>query len=155
MRDNPGFVDLYNSDFAIVFRAVFALFGDRALAEDCAQEAFAKALERWHRIGLEPWVGGWVMKTAINEARRSRKLRGVFHLRPSQTEEDFEAALDLRMALSTLSPRQQEATVLHYLGDFPLEQVASIMDCEVGTVKAHLWRARRILAKRMEADKSV
>lgn len=151
MQADPAFIKLYETDFTIVFRAAFMLSGDRSLAEDAAQEAFAKALERWHRIGDQPWAGGWVMTTALNVARKARRVHLLVKPRDNgqATERDLEASLDLRRAIAALPPRQQEAVILHYLADLPLDQVATVMGCGNGTVKSHLWRARQQLARYM------
>ncbi len=142
---DSGFRDLYEREFQSVFRAAYVVSGNREGAEDAAQEAFARALARWRRLGKEPWVGGWVVRTAINVAKRQRRRRPVVQSSPAH-EPDPEAVLDLRRAISGLSGRQQEAVVLHYLLGFPLQETAQAMGCQEGTVKAHLSRARAALA---------
>jgi RNA polymerase sigma-70 factor, ECF subfamily len=42
--------------------------GDWDLAEDCAQDAFARALERWPRDGIPDSPAGWLKTTARNRA---------------------------------------------------------------------------------------
>ena len=70
MTVDPAFRELYEREFAAVFRAALLLSGDRRLAEDAAQEAFARALARWRRLRSHPSPGGWVTTTALNVARR-------------------------------------------------------------------------------------
>lgn len=142
---DAGFGDLYEREFGAVFRAAYVVCGDRDLAQDAAQEAFARALARWRRLGREPWAAGWVMTTALNVARRQLRHRPSVETAPRH-EPDREAALDLRRAMRRLPRRQQEAVVLHYLFDLPVRQVAQAMGCRAGTVKAHLGRARAALA---------
>jgi RNA polymerase sigma-70 factor (ECF subfamily) len=155
MTEVAGFRELYEQEFAAVYRAAYALSGDRSLAEDAAQEAFARALIRWRRLGREPWAGGWVMTTALNFTRRQmRKRPPPAEGRPA--EMDAEALIDLRRAVRTLPARQQTAVVLHYLMDLPLEEVAGAMGCKEGTVKTHLARARGALERRLvDEDPSV
>src|ERR671919_121849 len=104
--------------------------GDRNLAEDATQEAFARALERWSSMAEQPWVVGWVMTTALNLVRRAHRRR--IRLLPGREaeERDADVSLDLWRAIRSLSRRQQEAVALHYIGDLPLEQVAKAMGCE-------------------------
>jgi RNA polymerase sigma-70 factor (ECF subfamily) len=147
---DTGFRDLYEREFAAVFRAAYVVSGDRDAAEDATQEAFARALARWRRLGKEPRVAGWVMTTAINVARRQRRRRPTVETSRTQ-EPDVEAALDLRRAISGLTRRQQEAVVLHHLLGLPLHEAAQAMGCQEGTVKAHLSRARATLADSLEA----
>jgi RNA polymerase sigma-70 factor (ECF subfamily) len=150
---NADFRDLYEREFGAVYRAAYALCGQRDLAEDAAQEAFARALARWRRLSREPWAGGWVMTTALNFARRQmRKRRPIERERPP--DPDTDALLDLRRSIDALPRRQQTAVVLHYLMDLPVEQVAASMRCKEGTVKAHLARARATLEHRLSDEGS-
>jgi RNA polymerase sigma-70 factor (ECF subfamily) len=142
-----GFEDLYEEEFANVFRAAYALIGDVSAAEDATQEAFARALARWRRLRGEPWAGGWVMTTALNVARRQLRRRPVIAL--VETPADAHDLVEVRLAIRALPTRQQQAVVLHYLLDLPLADVARSMGCREGTVKAHLAKARRGLAERL------
>ena len=65
----------------------------------------------------------------------------------------LEESVDLHRALGRLPARQQEAVVLYYGLDFPLDQVASAMGCRLGTVKSHLFRARAALAQALGEDR--
>nr|WP_222866121.1 sigma factor [Micromonospora sp. AP08] len=68
-----------------IVAALIRVTGDWTLAEDCAQEALAAALERWPRTGVPDNPGGWLMTAARNRAvdvlRRAsverRKLRDL------------------------------------------------------------------------------
>jgi RNA polymerase sigma-70 factor, ECF subfamily len=150
---DEGFRDLYEREFGAVFRAAYLVSGDRDVAQDAAQEAFARALARWRRLCKEPWAAGWVMTTALNVARR--QLRG----RPSVPtagwhEPDPEAAVDLRRAIGDLPRRQQQAVVLHYLLGLPVREVGQAMGCRAGTVKSHLGRARIALGAALDHHES-
>lgn len=149
-RERPigdrSFPDLYEREFAAVFRAAYALTSDRALAEDATQEAFSRALARWRRLAGEPWAAGWIMATALNVARRSLRRRPL-SLPPSGSDADPEEVLDVRAAISALPRRQQAAVVLYYLADLTVADVANAMGCREGTVRAHLAKARAALAR--------
>jgi RNA polymerase sigma-70 factor (ECF subfamily) len=146
---------MYEAEFANVFRAVALVCGDRGIAEDATQEAFARALARWRRLRDAPWAAGWVTTTAINVARRQLRRSPLPPDAPAG-EPDREAALDVRAAIRHLPSRQQEAVALHYLLDLPIAHAASAMGCDEGTVKTHLSRARarltRLLGRETESD---
>ena len=149
MRIDPEFEELYRSQFEPVLKAVWALCGNRSVAEDATQEAFARALERWRRLRGEPWAAGWVTTTALNAARRALRRRDLRRA-PAPAEPDLDEEVDLWRAVRALPRRQQEAVVLRYVVDLPVDDVASVMRCEPGTVKAHLSRAREALRGRLE-----
>ena len=140
---------MYEAEFAEVFRAVALVCGDRGIAEDATQEAFARALARWRRLRDAPWAAGWVTTTAINVARRQLR-RSPLPPDPPAAEADREAVLDVRAAIRRLPSRQQEAVALHYLLDLPIAHAASAMGCDEGTVKTHLSRARATLGRLLE-----
>lgn len=148
MRIDPGFEEMYMTEYGSVFRAAYLLSGDRALAEDATQEAFARALERWRRLDGHSWAVGWVVTTALNVTRRTLRRRPtpVVAGNPSSDPDEL---LDLRRAVQALPARQQEAVLLHYFRDLPVEDVARAMGTAPGTVKAHLFRAREAMAAKL------
>ena len=149
MRADPAFEDLYRDEFPTVFRAAYVLCGNRAVAEDATQEAFARALERWNRLREVPWVRGWITTTALNAARRSLRRRRDPAPNPARGV-DLEEWIDVWRGIRDLPRRQQEAVLLHYVADLPVSEVAGAMKCEEGTVKAHLARARETLRRQRE-----
>lgn len=153
MKVDPRFAELYEAEFEDVFRAAYALCGDRSLAEDAAQEAFARALERWGRLRDRPWVTGWVVSTALNVARRALRRRPAPRPDPGPPAPEPETAMDVVRAIRDLPRRQQQAVVLRYVADLPVSEVASAMGCEAGTVKAHLSKAREALARRLGGER--
>jgi RNA polymerase sigma-70 factor (ECF subfamily) len=148
MTVDADFEKLYETESARVFHTVFLLCGDRALAQDATQEAFARAFERWGRLRDRPWVGGWVTSTAVNAARRSLRRRPAPRA-PRQNEPDLDEALDLWRSVRALPLRQQQAVILRYRLDLPVEQVAAAMGCDAGTVRNHRARARAKLRAQM------
>ncbi len=145
-RGDP-FDALYEREFGRVFRAVVAMCGDREIAEDATQEAFARALSRWRRLQDAPWTAGWVTTTALNVARRQLRRRPSPAPPADETARDPGELLDLRAAIGALAPRQQEAVALVYLIDLSVGEAAVAMRCDPGTVKTHLSRARASLAR--------
>jgi len=117
--------------------------GKRAIAEELAQEALARAVLRWSKLRRTESPEGWVYRVAINLAN-SRWRRGVAERRANQRfggsddryEEDHATALAVRVALTQLTGRQRQAIVLRYYLDLPVDEVAALMDCPESTVKS-------------------
>jgi RNA polymerase sigma-70 factor (ECF subfamily) len=90
-----------------IVAALIRVTGDWTLAEDCAQEAVAQALERWPADGVPANPGGWLMTVARNRAidmlRRAslerRKLRDLAVLAPNFAEVEPEEVVDDRLRL--------------------------------------------------------
>ncbi len=152
MSPDPSFTELYEREFPAVFRAAYLMSGDRGVAEEAAQEAFARALARWGRLRSQPWAAGWVTTTALNTARRHlRRRRPTMPTNAPEGEVDT-IRLDVHAAVRRLPARQQEAVILHYLLDLPVTDTAAAMGCDQGTVKTHLSRARASLVRALSID---
>jgi RNA polymerase sigma-70 factor (ECF subfamily) len=136
---------MYQEIFPLAFRVGYRFSGRRDDAEDAAQEALARAFQRWRRLRGQPWVRGWVLSTTMNILRRKQRLGSSAHPEPAR-ESDLDASLDLWSALRRLPARQAQAVILYYLADLPVADVARIMGCREGTAKTHLDRGRKGLA---------
>lgn len=60
--------EAFQAEWGRVVAHVIRVTGDWDLAEECAQDAFAKALERWPRDGVPSSPAGWLKTTARNRA---------------------------------------------------------------------------------------
>ncbi len=71
--------DAFRNEWGRVVATLIRVTGDWDVAEECAQDAFARALERWPRDGIPRNPGAWLTTTARNRAldrlRRSRDRR--------------------------------------------------------------------------------
>ncbi len=111
-----------------------------------------RAFARWRRLRDKEWAMGWVMTTALNLTRRigSRSSeRSIVSVNVPQIEDASATRLDLVEVLSHLPARQKQATVLHYIGGYPVEKVADLMNVSPGAVKSHLFKARASLRTAM------
>jgi RNA polymerase sigma-70 factor (ECF subfamily) len=146
------FETVYREERVNIYRAVLVMTGDPSLAEDSVQEAFARALVRWRRLGSKEWVGGWIARTAINSAKRRLRKPPYIVSSSEPAEASNEAVVDVRRVLGQLPERQRHAVVLYYIADLSLVDVATAMRCSPGTVKAHLSQARSRLRQALEED---
>ncbi len=132
-----SFTQQFEELYATAYRSAFVLLGDRADAEDCAQEALARALVRWRKV--ESYAVAWVARVSSNLAldrlRRNMRHRPAERSR-SSADPMRERRFDLVVALRSLPSRQREAVVLRYVLDRPEAEVAAAMGCTVGTVKS-------------------
>ena len=140
MASDPRFEELYRTEFRSVFATVYLLTGRASVAEEAAQEAFVRALERWSRLADKEWVAGWIITTAINVARR--KLRRRPAVEPElRGGSEAEALLDLWRAVRSLPIRQRQAVVLRYRLDLSTRDAAAAMGCSEPAFRTLLSRA--------------
>jgi len=88
--------DAFRQEWGRVVATLIRTTGDWDLAEECAQEAFASALERWPRDGLPRNPGAWLTTTARNRAidRLRRRSTEAAKLREVATMAPVDAATD-------------------------------------------------------------
>lgn len=133
---------------------LYLMIGDLAEAQDCVQEAFAKAWLRWDSLtdGRGDPVG-WVKTAAYRLAvSRWRHWRaGVRAVRrhgvPADAPGPSPDAVVLRDALAKLPKAQRVVLVMHHLNDMRVEDVARELRVPSGTVKARLVQGRAALAE--------
>ncbi|RSM76965.1 SigE family RNA polymerase sigma factor [Kibdelosporangium aridum] len=153
MTESDWFAALYRGAYQELVLAVFALTRDLAEAEDVVQEAFAVAYRRRERVRHVDNQVAWLRTVAINLARKRWRRREMFDrlLGRHRAEPDLPAELgtdraDLHAVIHELGQEYRSVIVLHYLADLPVDEVASLLDVPVGTVKSRLSRARAALA---------
>lgn len=154
-----AFEELYRRDFTAVVGLVYALSGNRHLAEEVAQEAFLAAHRSWDRIGGYDDPGAWVRRVAANQAvsarrRRATEARTLLRLSgqralPAPLPDDAEA---FWRAVRRLPTRQAQAIALHYLEDRSVKDIAAVLECAEATVRVHLHRGRQALAAALEEE---
>ncbi len=150
------FDEFYAAHFDVVARTISLAAGDRELARDATQEAFARALRRWRSVRDMDRPDGWVYVVAMNQLRdhwrRLERKQAAEPAPPVDTSSRIVTCLTVREAIATLPPRQRQAVVLRYLADLPLAEVADAMGCALGTVKATLHKALRAMRIELEEN---
>jgi RNA polymerase sigma factor (sigma-70 family) len=149
------FTDLFEAESRRLGKAMYLLTGDRAEAEDLAQEAFVRVYERWNTVGAMDSPAGYLYRVALNlwhrQARRLRRLPGL----PAGTGAmdpavSVEARSEVIRLLLALSPEQREAVVLvEWLG-LTAEEAGRALGIDPSSVRGRIHRAR--LALRGEAE---
>jgi RNA polymerase sigma factor (sigma-70 family) len=146
-EDKTEFALFFAGRYPRIVAVLDLAVGDRGLAEDAAQEAFARALERWSRVRKMDRPDGWIYITAMNIARRDR--HGRAHTTrdcaeieaPSDLSDGVVTRVFVRELVLALAPRQREAVVLRYAAGLSVQEVADAMGCALGTAKATLHQA--------------
>jgi RNA polymerase sigma-70 factor (ECF subfamily) len=101
--------EAFRSEWGRIVAYLIRVTGDWDLAEECAQDAFTRALERWDRDGVPASPAGWLRTTARNRAadrlRRTRvetaklQVAGTSALGDAATDEDGSVIADDRLRL--------------------------------------------------------
>lgn len=127
--------------------------GDRGIAEELAQEALARALQRWAQLRSPRQ---WTYTCAFNLARsrfrrvlaeRRARDRMAVLARQAAVEADTAGAIAVKTAVANLPPRQRQAVVCRFYAGLSVAETAGVMRCAQGTVKALTSQALANLRK--------
>lgn len=129
-----------------------SMLGDRASAEDALQDAYLQAYRGLLGFRGEASQRTWFLKILINSCRRHRRIwrrwtatQEQVSREPSDTNRGAcpDPALRERIsaAVTGLPHRQRTAFVLRYLQDLGIDEIAEVMGCATGTVKATIHKA--------------
>jgi RNA polymerase sigma-70 factor (ECF subfamily) len=147
------------------------LVRNRAVAEELAQEAFARAFERLSTYDQQLRFASWFFQilhnVTIDDLRRKRpstvsldewEESGYPGIEAASTEatpdvlaEQAALARAVDAALYLIRPEYREVVVLRYREDLSVQEVAKVMGLPDGTVKTYLFRARKELGAILSA----
>ena len=151
-----------------VFRLIFSMLRDRALAEDCTQDVLLrvwKALPGFAgQSQLSTWIYAIAKNGALSEIRRRKPTVSLDQHDDEDSynpavaalaapEADDSATVSVGQLLDQLPERYRQAVVLFYMEDKSYDQTAASLGLPLGTVKALLHRARkRLIELNKEAE---
>lgn len=142
----------FRGHFEPMVRALTVAGGDRSVAEECVQEAYARAYARWRRISRYDDPVGWVRHVAVNAMRdhyrsETRKRAAVTRLagRPVEVQPAPDIDGELAALVAALPPQQRIAASLFYVEQLTIKETAAAMGLSDGAVKYHLHAARTAL----------
>lgn len=160
--DTVAFERLYKAYVGRIYGLCLRMTGNRALAEDCTQEAFINAWKGLKEFQSRSAFGTWLHRIAVN-AVLGRARRGELELEPelddskptpaSQIVPSDDLALDdLEKILLRLPGGARSVVVLYGVYGYSHEETAEMLGIAVGTCKAQLHRARHLLKGHMQVE---
>jgi RNA polymerase sigma-70 factor (sigma-E family) len=153
--------DLYARHSQAGLRLAYVLTGDRHLAEDIMQEAFAKLIGRLRHLRDPAAFDGYLRRTIVNLSTshfRRRAVERAYLQReapraPQEAHEPDVATHEaMRRALLSLPSRQRAAIVLHFFEDLSEGQIADLLRCRPGTVRSLVSRGMAGLRNDLRGD---
>lgn len=156
-----------------ILRLLGRILHNQSDVEDIAQETFLKAYRALPKFRNESAFYTWLYRIAVNTAKNhiSSKHNQVFvsdqidtqdgetfslldNLTDGETPETHmhnrEIIESLQIALDELPEQLRQAIVLRELEGLSYEEIATAMDCPVGTVRSRIFRAREAISERLK-----
>lgn len=153
MGGTDDFDAFYHATNRRLLHQMYAMTGNLADAQDCVQEAYARAWQHWASVQQAADPAAWVRTVAWRiAASRWRKTRNgiralVRNGPPENASPPSPDHVALVTALKEIPAEQRRAIVLHHLVGMSVEEVARETGAPTGTVKARLSRGRTALAE--------
>jgi RNA polymerase sigma-70 factor (ECF subfamily) len=144
-----------------LIRSLAAIFLDRELAADAAQEAFVRLYLHWDEVvkGGDPTP--WLYRVALNRckdqrralARAARLFERLVAASPTEpATPDWTPRADFLSVVERLPARQRVVAALFYDADFSIAEIAAVLGISAGSVHSHLHRARVALRQYLEVE---
>jgi RNA polymerase sigma-70 factor, ECF subfamily len=174
-RDERAFRELVEEHRDRVYNITFRMLGNRAEAEDVAQEVFIAVFKTIQDFRAESKFSTWLYRVAVNHCKNRIKYLARRHDRdreeidetthgtgvngtiggpvPSSPAKALESAQMERLmqdAIANLEEDQRIVVVLRDVEDLSIEEICEITGLPDGTVKSRLHRARLVLRKRLQ-----
>jgi len=145
---------------------VFELVHREQTSLDVVQETFVNAVRHIESLREDGKFGSWLFGIAHQKCvqhwrkeGREEMLRDEFAGAPPDFEEGPDELLirreqeaEFMKLLNQLPLPQRSVLLLHFVEEFPLEEIAAITGAQLGTVKSRLHYAKRALRKLIEAN---
>jgi RNA polymerase sigma factor (sigma-70 family) len=151
---------LFEKHHVPLFNFFMRLTGNRSISEDLVQEVFVRMLKYRVTYQGRSKFTLWMYQIARNaHIDYLRKKKDALPLDeqwsdPITTEDSPEEKLEggqevqlLRQALAQLPLKKREVLILSRYQNLKYKEIAELMDCHIGTVKAHVHRAIKELGK--------
>lgn len=157
-------------------KVAYGFVGNYEDARELSQNGFVKAYEHLRDFRGHSKFSTWLYRIVVNECKdflkaKSRRPSTVSLSRdaddeeegnalfevedpghgPSESMANRELAKQLTHAIEGLPMQQRTAFLLHHVQGLSLEEVAQVMECRLGTVKAHIFRATEHLRATMKS----
>lgn len=169
--DSAAFDDLVRRYQRYVFNLIYQHLGSTDDLEDIAQEVFIRIFKFIKRFRREASLESWIYKIVLNYCRtfaRRRKnwlrmfYENTFHgqedndfeimntipdlnANPADNIEQIQATSNIKSAIDDLPEIYREILIMREINELSYEEIASILDISIGTVKSRISRARDLV----------
>jgi RNA polymerase sigma-70 factor (ECF subfamily) len=156
LTGKTAFERIYRENVGRVYALCLRLSADPARAEELTQEVFVRAWRKLDQFRGDASLSSWLHRIAVNTAyqslrserrRRTHESRGSDHhwLNGGASSDRPGQLLDLERAIADLPPGARSVFVLHDIEGYKHKEIAELTGLAVGTLKAQLHRARKLL----------
>lgn len=162
--DDIAFSELVERYKNLVYGIVFRMVSDRAQVDDLAQEVFLKVHRGLPYFRGDARLSTWIYRIVSNVCSQARAHRPPDESLDAESDgrprrdpgaadgafADLELRDRLEKAIAQLPDNYRMLIAAHYLNGVQYEALAEALDMPIGTVKTHLYRAKRRLRELLQ-----
>ena len=150
--DIVSFGELCRRYYPAMAAIAYTVLNDHQLAEDAAQESFARALVRIkslkERAKFAPWLAAICRNVAKDMVIAKAKHISTENLsQAARKNNDDENSRAIRRSIEQLPDTARQLVVLRYYNNLSYDQIASILGISPAAINGRLLRAKRKMAK--------
>ena len=155
--DIESFGKLCSSYYYSMVAIAYAVLADHHLAQDAAQEAFARALVNLNKlrrkVKFAPWLGQICRNVAKDMAKsKARQINtDDFSKLADSRKKDCDTDI-VKQAIANLSASERELVILRYYNDLSYEQMSKVLGISKPAINGRLNRAKKELAKYLQRN---
>jgi RNA polymerase sigma-70 factor (ECF subfamily) len=153
------FASVLRAQQSMVFSIAYHFLRDRSAAEEVAQDVFLQLHRRFDELKSDQHISFWLRRVASHRCIdyvRKRKSQAAIGLDqapvPSVDDEPQDHFLNRRLQLliASLPEKPRMVMILRYQEDLMPEEIATVMEMPVRTVKSHLQRSLAMLREKID-----
>ena len=154
------FKEYITSNIDKIYRFAFTYIKNEYDAEDVVSESVRKGLEAIESLKNEEYMGTWFYRIMINTANTYLKSKSKVTyldeaLEETMSSQDEYHDVDLYNLIMRLDKKYRTLIVLRFYEDMTLEQISTILDENINTVKTRLYKALDILKQNIIKEEQV
>ncbi|MDR8392565.1 sigma-70 family RNA polymerase sigma factor [Aliifodinibius sp. S!AR15-10] len=173
--DEKAYKKLVNKYERAIYFHILKMVKDKKQVEDLVQETFVKAFDNLNTYSTNYAFSTWLYRIATNHTidyLRKKKLQTLSIDEPVKTRDgdmqmqlpDDDASTDrkiirqqrqqmVQQAIEDLPPKYRKVIQMRHMEEKSYQEIAEVLDKPLGTVKAHIFRAREMLYKALKDKK--
>jgi len=150
--DIDSFGRLCQRYYSAMVAISYSVLGDHQLAEDAAQEGFARALVNLKNLKNKTRFAPWLAAICRNVAKdivaaKARQVTTEDFSQAAQDDSPNEGISVIRRAVEQLPASAKELIVLRYYNSLSYQEIGSVLGISKATINGRLTRAKRKMAK--------
>lgn len=155
--DCGSFTELCRRYYPAMVAIAHSILGDRDIAEDAAQQTFAKAVRKLPQLRNKTNFAGWLAVICRNAAKDMARTRVKLYNNEDLTQVAAESHTDdttetVREAIAKLPASAREVIFLRYYDGLSYEQISAVLGVSEQAINGKLRRAKKKIADYLQRN---